>query len=64
MIYVSVVPHESVGVVAFSLWAAFELHLRSPSTEIEIVGGSFGLPGNSLGVVDPVPNLTCLMNFL
>ena len=28
-----VVSHESVGVVAFSLWAAFELH-----PEIEIVG--------------------------
>ena len=38
MIYVSVVLHESVGVVAFSLWGAFELHLRSPSAEIGIVG--------------------------
>ena len=33
-----VVSHESVGIVAFSLWAAFELHLEQPSAEIEIVG--------------------------
>ena len=35
--YVLVVSHESVGVVAFSLWAAFELHLEQPFAEIEIV---------------------------
>ena len=33
-----VVSHESVGVVAFSLWAAFELHLEQPFAEIVIVG--------------------------
>ena len=33
-----IVSHESVGVVAFSLWAAFELHLEQSSAEIEIVG--------------------------
>ena len=33
-----VVSHESIGVVAFSLWAAFELHLEQPFAEIKIVG--------------------------
>ena len=55
MIYVSVVSHESVGVVAFSLWAAFEEpHCR----DRDCGSGSFGLPGNSISVVDPVPNVS------
>ena len=64
MIYVSVVSHESVGAVAFSLWAAFEEpHCR----DRDCGSGSFGLPGNSIGVVDPVPNVSCqtdLMNIV
>ena len=35
-----VVSRESVGVVPFSLWAAFELHLEQPFAEIEIVGAA------------------------
>ena len=38
MLYVSVVSRESIGVVAFSLWAAFELHLKRAFAGIEIVG--------------------------
>ena len=33
-----VVPHESIGVVALSLWAAFELHLEQHLCRIVIVG--------------------------
>ena len=33
-----VVSHESVGAVAFSLWAAFELHLEHTFAEIVVVG--------------------------
>ena len=38
-----VVSHEWVGVVAFSLWAAFELHLEQPLCRDRDCGrGSFG----------------------
>ena len=40
-----VVHHESVGVVAFSPWAAFELHLEQPlcrARDREFGRGSFG----------------------
>ena len=38
MIYVLVVSHESLGVVAFALCAAFERDMESTFAEIEIVG--------------------------
>ena len=39
MIYVSVCPMSwLVQLHSLSAWAAFELHLRSPTAEIEIVG--------------------------
>ena len=56
MIYVCVVSLELVGVVAFSLWAAFEEpHCRDRDCGC----GSFGLLGNTISVVDPVPNVSC-----
>ena len=56
-----VVSHESVGVVAFSLWAAFELHLEQPFCRDRDCGrGSFGCPRNNRSLVDPVPNESLL----
>ena len=43
-----VVSHESVGVGAFSLWAAFELHLEQPLCRDQDCGhGSFGCHATS-----------------
>ena len=49
-----VMSHESVGVVAFCLWAAFELHLEQPFAEIEIVGVA-----RSVAVQQPQPCRPC-----
>ena len=49
-----IVSHESVGVVAFSLWAAFELHLEHHLTEIVIVGVA-----RSLATKQPQPGRPC-----
>ena len=40
-----VVSHEPVGVVAFSPWAAFELHLEQPLAEIENLGVARSVAG-------------------
>ena len=53
-----VVSHESVGVVAFSLWAAFELHLEQPFARLW--AWLVRLPRNNRSLVDPVPN-ECLL---
>ena len=37
--------NESVGMVAFSLWAAFELRLKRTFAWIEIVGGAHSVAG-------------------
>ena len=53
-----VVSHESVGVVAFSLWAAFELHLEQPFARSRLWAWLVRLLRNNLNrsLVDPVPN--------
>ena len=52
------VSHESVGVVAFSLWAAFELHLERRDRYCGRV--SFGCHATTRSLVDPVPNESLL----
>ena len=56
------VSHESVDVVAFTLWAAFDL--RTPFAEIEIVAWLVRLPRNNRNHVDPVPNESLLGEFV
>ena len=57
-----VVSHESVGVVAFSLWAAFELHLEQPfaAQRSRLWAWLVRLPRNNRSLVDPVPNESLL----
>ena len=64
-----VVSHESIGVVAFSPWAALSCILSNTFAEIVIVGVPWlvRLPRNNHSLVDPVPNesLLCdLVNFM
>ena len=49
-----VVSHESVGVVAFSLWAAFELHLEHHLCRDRIVGVA-----RSVATQQPQPGRPC-----
>ena len=58
-----VVSHESIGVVAFSLWAAFELHLERPLTPLQrsrLWAWLVRLPRNNRSLVDSVPNESLL----
>ena len=54
-----VVSHESVGVVAFSLWAAFELHLAyyMSTTFAEIV--IVGVARSAVATQQPQPGRPC-----
>ena len=61
--YVLVLSHDLITLLAFPLWAAFELHLEQRS----IIGmWLVRFLGNNHSLVDPVPNeglLGELMNF-
>ena len=60
-----VLSHDSITLLAFPLWAAFELHLERPVCRDR--AWLVGFPGNNRSLVDPVPNeglLGELMNIL
>ena len=65
----SVSSPDSVTLLAFSLWAAFQLHLEQPLCRDRRIIWVWlvRFPGNNRSRVDPVPNeglLGELMNFL